>query len=562
MKLTLNSFIERANHIHHNKYDYSKITEKTLKYNIKICIICKIHGEFLQLTSSHLMGRGCISCGKKCRIDNSKKTKNHFINDANKVHNNRYDYSKINYINGKTKINIICSIHGEFYQTPESHLNGCGCKLCANDKISKLYKLNLFNFIKKSNILYNNKYDYSKFVYNNYYTKSKIICSKHGCFEQSPQVHLKGFGCGFCLKETKLKLNYSNFIQKANKIYHNKYDYSKTVYINATTKTNIICNIHGEFSQYPKLHLKGYGCRKCKNNNSKLFFIKANVVHHNKYDYSLSKYIKSNVKIKIICPYHGEFNQLPSEHIRGNGCKICYKQKELIRKNNNFIEKCNVIYNNKYDYSKVNYKGVKCKIIIICPSHGEFSQLPFNHIKGEGCKVCKSNKTKKSYSKFINEANIVHNNKYDYSKVNYDGAVNNIIITCKKHGDFLQTPHSHLNGSGCPQCNHFISKNETKWLDSLNIPKENRNKNIKIGNNKFNVDGIDYENKIVYEFNGDYWHGNPKYFQPNDVNPSLKMTYKEIYNKTMEKENKLKNAGYKVISIWESEFIKLIKNEK
>jgi len=116
-----------------------------------------------------------------------------------------------------------------------------------------------------------------------------------------------------------------------------------------------------------------------------------------------------------------------------------------------FIEKSKNVHGNFYDYSKVEYKNNKEKVKIICPAHGEFEQRPCNHLDGRGCHIC-GGFAKKTTQDFIKKAIKVHGNKYNYSKVSYSGVFNKIIITCLKHGDFIQLPSNHLKGCGCPKC--------------------------------------------------------------------------------------------------------------
>jgi len=181
-----------------------------------------------------------------------------FIHKANKIHNNKYDYSKVKYINSRTKIVIICPEHGEFNQTPNNHIiDKKGCPKCAGN-----YPLNTNEFIKRATNKHNNKYDYSKVKYVNSTTKITIICTVHGEFNQTPQGHLKGYGCPSCTKNSKLGKN--RFIHKANKIHNNKYDYSKVKYSTTKSKIIIICPIHGEFTQLPLNHLYNKnGCPYC-----------------------------------------------------------------------------------------------------------------------------------------------------------------------------------------------------------------------------------------------------------------------------------------------------------
>lgn len=182
-------------------------------------------------------------------------------------------------------------------------------------------------FIKNANIIHNNKYTYEKCNYINSRTKVTITCPIHGDFEQTPSTHIQGSICKQCSIENT-KTTIENFITIANKIHQNKYDYSLSNYINAVTKIKIICKIHGVFFQTPHSHISSEsGCPKCgnsiKSRTQEDFIKESNIVHNYKYDYSSLKYINCRNKVKIICPEHGEFEQLPQSHLKGNGCKKC-----------------------------------------------------------------------------------------------------------------------------------------------------------------------------------------------------------------------------------------------
>jgi hypothetical protein len=220
----------------------------------------------------------------------------------------------------------------------------------------------------------------------------------------------------------------------------------------------------------------------------------------------------------------------------------------------NFIEKANLKHKNKYDYSKVVYVNARTKVVIICPLHGDFQQVPFSHLKGNGCPKCAiklvASQRKSNTKEFIDRANIIHNFKYDYSKTEYNFALEKLTIICPLHGEFHQTPDNHLHGKGCRKCTANVSLKETMWLDSLNIPKEYRQYPLL----RFKVDGFDPKTNTAYEFNGDYWHGNPKIYDLNKMNKKIGCTFGELYEETLRKEKELKDAGYKVITMWESEF--------
>ena len=190
-KLTKEEFIQKAKEKHGDKYDYSNVQYVHSKSKVKI--ICKEHGEFEQQPNNHLQGQGCLAC----KLDNSKLTTEQFIQKAKEIHGDKYDYSKVEYVNNATKVKIICPQHGEFEQTPNLHLRGSGCPACGGT-----LKLTTEEFIQRSNEIHGDKYDYSNVQYVNNTTKVKIICKQHGEFEQTPFNHLRVYGCPECGSST------------------------------------------------------------------------------------------------------------------------------------------------------------------------------------------------------------------------------------------------------------------------------------------------------------------------------------------------------------------------
>ncbi|MCK9446119.1 hypothetical protein M0Q50_04415 [bacterium] len=197
----------------------------------------------------------------------NKLTINDFIDICNIIHNNKYDYSKSIYVSSKTKLIIICPIHGEFEQTPDTHkLSGCGCPKCdptntlGNDK-----------FIEKSIKIHGYKYDYSNVYYVKNDIKVDIMCKEHGIFSQKPGAHLRGQGCPNCYSLNK-KSNTKDFIEKSIKIHNNTYDYSLVNYVTKKDNVTIICPIHGKFEQKASIHLQGHGCKICRNSKLELYF--------------------------------------------------------------------------------------------------------------------------------------------------------------------------------------------------------------------------------------------------------------------------------------------------
>jgi hypothetical protein len=316
-----------------------------------------------------------------------------FIQKANKVHNFKYDYSLVEYVDSSTKVKIICPKHGVFEQTPSKHLIGQKCRKCAYDN----KKLNVQDFIEKSNKIHNFKYDYSLVQYVNNSTKVKIICPEHGIFEQKPNSHLNGRGCAKCYGNELLTTK--SFIQKANQVHNFKYDYSLVDYKNSKTKVKIICPEHGVFEQIPCNHIFGKGCAECSGKfmTTEKFIEKSIKKHGDKYDYSLVEYVDSSTKVKIIFN-NKVFLQSPSNHLNNN---VEHNKMDI----DDFIEKSKKIFLNRFDYSLVDYKNSKTKVKIICPKHGVFLQTPNSHLSGRCCPKCNYSKGEIAIENFLIENN-------------------------------------------------------------------------------------------------------------------------------------------------------------
>jgi hypothetical protein len=187
------------------------------------------------------------------------------------------------------------------------------------------------------------------------------------------------------------------------------------------------------------------------------------------YLYNFKDLINTKSLISIKCPDHGWFVQKVANHLSGQGCPRCRHIKcahtKFLRLSSTFIERANIIHNNKYDYSLCKYVTAKSYVTIICRVHGSFLITPNNHLSGHGCNKCSNEYTgicsRKNKDVLIQEFKEVHNNKYDYSLVEYFSMNRKIKIICHKHGEFEQIPSNHLNGCGCPACSNKKSLNES-----------------------------------------------------------------------------------------------------
>ncbi len=443
-------------------------------------------------------------------MQNEKALK--FITKANAKHENFYDYSKVVYVNAKINTTIICPIHGEFSQTPDTHLRS-GCNDCGNDKMAEKQRLVAESrFFKRAPIIHNNKYDYSKVVYQKNNTDVIIVCHIHGEFSQRPANHLSGSGCNGCgverASEKRRLVSETKFFKQAPIIHNNKYDYSKVKYVGADKKVIIVCPIHGEFEQIPASHLNGCGCEDCAKlwgleriKDSALtideFVDRAKIKHGDFYDYSLAEYMSQTNEIKIICPVHGEFHQIAGNHLSGKGCNGCgndkMAEKQRLVAESRFFKQAPIIHNNKYDYSKAKYIKAKTGIIIVCPIHGEFSQSPDVHLRGNGCQRCRETKGEKVISGYLEMNNIEFETEI-FSKDLFEKS-----LFLKEHRltrfDFVLSLHNliiEFDGIG-----HFKpiafggNVNTAKKLFQKRVDKD-KAKNALVGSSKYNLLRIPY----------------------------------------------------------------------
>lgn len=311
-----------------------------------------------------------------------------------------------------------------------------------------------------------------------------------------------------------------DFVEKAILKHGNKYDYKAVEYKNCRTKVKIICKVHGEFFQSPSKHLAGQGCPKCAGNfkNTREDFIKkARLKHGDKYDYSMVEYINCDTDVVIICPIHGEVTQTPYAHLNSCGCVECSKilAYENRRKYDldSFISRSIRVHGDKYNYGEVDYVNERIKVKIICPTHGPFHQSPSEHInRGQGCKLCGYGRMsvglRHTKDSFICEANKRHNNKYDYSKVIYNGYLEKIEIICPTHGSFYQFPRDHINYCGCPKCGSecIVSKGHQELVDFLKEYSISVVINDRSVIEPYEIDILVPSKKLCIEFNGIYWH--------------------------------------------------------
>lgn len=384
-----------------------------------------------------------------------KLTTDHFKEKFFKYYGNDFDLAETNYINSDIHLTIRCLKHGNFKKIPwslfKNNINPCPqCK----KQFSKEYLVtDTQSFIRKANIVHNNKYDYSKTQYTGNSQKLEIICKIHGVFSTTADQHVNSAnGCKKCTVE-KHRMKKDDILLKFKEIHKDK-NY-----------------------QYPDF----------ENNNT--------------FDYKSSKQ-----KTAIICPKHGVFNQTIDIHLFGGSiCPSCANENQRLTIDE-IINRSNKIHNNKYDYSLLlNYDGHNNeKMSIICPKHGVFKQIISNHIRGGGCPKCGTDKIRLTLQEFIENSRKVHGNKYDYSLIKEYPGKNScrVLIICSNHGEFKQSINTHLVGSGCPRCKSSQGENKImRVLEQINI-KYNHRFRVEIKNNYYWFDFYLPDHNIMIEFNG------------------------------------------------------------
>jgi len=321
-----------------------------------------------------------------------KLTKKEVLEQFKKVHKDKYDYSKVHYINTTTKVKIICPKHGEFMQTPIMHKSKQGCPKCSNT-----FKYNIESFLETLYYKYPeySKYDFSKFIYKNMFVKGIVICPEHGEFLRTPNdlLHTNN-KCPTCFKNFQKKgLNKKSIyehIEDFKKVHSNKYEYL----FEDTLK--IICPEHGEFIQKINSHKNGHGCPKCASNLIKaprkiiIDHIKDfKNVHLDKYSYIIdfNNNLKAKDKIKIICPEHGEFIQEINSHKNGHGCPRCSESKGE-RRVREFLESNNINYSQEVKlFDKYRFDFYLEELNTVIEYDGKQHFEPVNHFGGlEGLK--------------------------------------------------------------------------------------------------------------------------------------------------------------------------------
>ncbi len=397
------------------------------------------------------------------------------------------------------------------------------------------------------------------------------------------------------------KQTLEEFIEKSKKKHGNKYDYSKVEYINANTYVIIICSDHGEFKQTPGRHVR-HGCKRCVKKSNKCIkhpvyslqeFLKISKEKHGNYDYSFVDFKNMSTKVKIKCYFHGIFEQLPKDHIRGYGCKKCgIERAQNLRKllPTFIINKCNELYgNNIYKFLNLDkYINNRTHILMYCNKHNiKFKQNPQHLLSGYiSCMYCALTGKKDTNYIIQKLKEKIPENRFDYSLIKYKNMSTLIEVKCLKHQiKFNILPECFLSGqNACKQCigskgeqqiSYFLEKFEINYIPEKTFKKCLYNSRLRFDfyisdyNCLIEFDGIQHFQKINYHnFDNEYNSRKikdiikNKFCLENNI-PLLRISYKEykfipIIIKSF--LNRVKNGFYGIVFSNPKLYKKVLKN--
>lgn len=494
-----------------------------------------------------------------------------FVLAARCVHAERFQYDRSSWVSPSKNIRIRCSKHGWFYQVGYTHLSSTGCSQCGREERVARQLIESFKlFMKRAKKIHGDRFYYDKSSWQGTNKKMFIHCNEHGWFDQIPYDHLKFGGCHPC-ERNAMKLRLSNkgwnrFLIDYKRVHGNRFEYDRDSWKGVKEKVKIKCSEHGWFEQVASDHLRMDGCRFCsaieRGASIRLseddLIKRFKKVHGKRYGYDSIEYAGIDRKVKIKCNEHGFFMQTASQHIRGDGCQKCSGRHRWSTQE--FIKNSKEIHGSKFTYEKTRYTRALDSVIITCKVHGDFTTQPSRHIiKKHGCKKC-SPSAPRTLGFFLKAAKKRFGDRYDYSLVDFVDMKKPVKIICETHGVFEQPPGWHLKNSiGCQQCSYNVSGKETAWLDSLDLPQTaKRQAKVKLGGRLRNVDAYDPASKTIWEFWGDWWHGHPDFFDPQDIHPMTRTSYGKLYQDTQKKRALIKKEGFALVEIWEHEYNDLV----
>ncbi len=406
-------------------------------------------------------------------------TAENFIKKAKAVHKDSYDYERVIYINARTKVEVLCGIHGLFLISPDNHLRGRGCPKCAGKKWTKV------DFISAAKEKHGNTYDYSNLEFKNKNEDVKIVCHKHGEFYQNPYVHIKGSGCPKCIGRN---LTFDELVAEARKAHNNQYEYLELITKNDQSKRSrkylkIKCIKHDHiWLADPYTHINNKtGCDLCGNERSsqkqrssfERIRQRIESLHPNYVIPPKQSYQNQHQNIVYFCKIHGKQKGRVINLLNGQGCPICGQESrnDFFRDDwSKVIERIESKHPNITVYVDQRFENHHSPIVFNCKNHGDkVSNANTLISKGAGCNECANEKRaslqKSDWNLVVKKILEINKNITIDSNQRYINTNSHISYTCKEHGIQSATPSKLLMGRGCPKCAIALRNNysDSAW---------------------------------------------------------------------------------------------------
>lgn len=424
-------------------------------------------------------------------------------------------------------------------------------------------KMSQEKFVQRVGDIWGDQVDVSQAIYVNKKTPITAVCVKHGEFSQKPQYLLAGaVGCSKCKGEkysARQVLTQEQFLEKAQEVWGDRWDYSETEYTAWAGTITVICREHGPYNQRVAVHMRGgLGCKECfKLSNEKThedFLSKAVPKWGDRWDYSKVKsFSRWDDKVVIGCREHGRwFDQVAYNHVTGSvGCADCVRESKARKMSTtpqDFLEVIHKVWGERWDFTETQYTNSSTRVTARCRDHGNFQQLPYEMSVGAvGCRQCYVQSRQGvglfSSQDFIDRSFDIWGDRWDYSLTEYQGANIPVKIRCKKHNiAFTQRPINHWSGQvACPSCRKQGTSKAEKEMHQviLEASPEARSQVTRLmSNGRWEIDSYVPSQRVGFEFNGLFWHSEFK--KDNDYH------YRKF--------KAAQDAGIRLYQIWEDDW--------
>lgn len=481
-----------------------------------------------------------------------------FVARAKKVHGDTYDYSETHYASSTEKLRVVCREHGAFYQSPQGHLAGYGCRKCGVTKVAGQLRLSQEQFLSAVRAVHGEVYILDRTSYAGRVNRVEVDCRVHGHFLISANSLLSGHGCSKCAvagRANERRKTTELFIAESQARFGDKFDYRDAEYVSRSTKLKLFCSCGAGFLVSPSVHLSGSGgCPDCFKQSVAertlipfdVFVTRARQVHGEKYLYVEETYRGVQNKVSIVCGEHGVFVQAAFSHLAGRGCKKCgiatragnRLTRGSVAASRRLAELSEEPRNARYSYDKAVYAGHEGLITITCKEHGEFSQSYGNHVRGAGCPKCAKERASEilrfSFDDFLTRATKTHGARYSYDRAGFASLQDKLRIVCRKHGEFLQRGADHLQGKGCRKCAVLVSRAEgeiVEFVQQLGLDPKSSVKGALGGRRELDI--VIDPASVAVELNGLYWHsertGRGRHYHQSKTDAAAKAGYSLIH---------------------------------